>query len=111
MDNSKYYCDFQTKGSCNYAFVIIFQKKFRNFYFRDKFEKVLKKNKIEFRRGTAGGGNQSKQPYLNYFKGKFEKSKVLKNTDIVHDFGFYIGNYPELKIEKINTICKILNNI
>ena len=111
LDESKYYCDFQTEGSCNYAFVIIFQKKFRNIKFRNKFEKVLRKNNIEFRRGTAGGGNQARQPYLNFFKGKYIKSKVLKNTDIIHDFGFYIGNYPNLKIQKINRICKILNSI
>ena len=111
LDESKYYCNFQTEGSCNYAFVIIFQKKFRNIKFRNKFEKVLRKNNIEFRRGTAGGGNQARQPYLNFFKGKYIKSKVLKNTDIIHDFGFYIGNYPNLKIQKINRICKILNSI
>jgi len=111
LDKSKYYHEFKTKGSCNYAFVIIFEKKFRNLRFRNKFENILQKNKIEFRRGTAGGGNQIKQPYLKFFKGKFKKANNLINTNIIHDYGYYIGNYPDLGREKINKICKILNNI
>ena len=109
LDKTKYYCDFKTNGSCNYAFVIIFKKDFRNLKFRNKFERMLQKKKIEFRRGTAGGGNQVKQPYLKYYKGKFKKSKNLINTDIIHDYGYYIGNYPELSKEKIDKICNILN--
>ena len=35
----------------------------------------MKKNKIEFRRGNAGGGNQLRQPYLK----KFIKNVNLKN--------------------------------
>ena len=111
LDKLKYYNDFDTKGSCNYAFVIIFKKDFRNFKFRDKFEKILNKNKIEFRRGTAGGGNQTRQPYLEYFKGKYRKPNNLSNTNIIHDFGYYIGNHPSLKKDKIDKICNILNSI
>ena len=59
----------------------------------------------------AGGGNQTRQPYLKYFKGRYKVSKNLNNTNIIHDFGYYIGNYPELKKNKISKICKILNNV
>ena len=110
INKLKYWSNFDTQGSCNYAFVIIFQKDFRNIKFRDKFEKILNKNKIEFRRGTAGGGNQTKQPYLEYFKGKYKKLSNLSNTDIIHDFGYYIGNHPSLKRDKIDRICNILNS-
>ena len=29
----------------------------------------------------------------------------------VHNFGYYIGNYPDLKRTKIKKICDILNKI
>ena len=46
---------------------------------------------------------------------KFIKEKKiigqLKNANIVHNYGYYIGNYPSLKKDKILKICKILNSI
>ncbi len=108
IDGKKYWKNFDILGSCNYAFPIILKTK--NFKKRDLFEKTLKKNKIEFRRGNAGGGNQLRQPYL---KGTVKNLnlKRFKNVDHVHFFGYYIGNYPDLKKDKIQKICKILNNI
>ena len=36
---------------------------------KEKFEKLMNRNGIEFRRGNAGGGNQMRQPYIkNYLK-------------------------------------------
>ena len=111
LDDEKYMTNFNSEGSCNYAFIIILQEKFRNFNFRKKFENILNNKNIEFRRGLAGGGDQTKQPYLNYFKNKFKIVGNLKNTKIVHNYGYYIGNYPTLKKQKILEICKILNSI
>ena len=68
----------------------------------------MKKNGIEFRRGNAGGGNQLRQPYLKKYV-KNIKLKNFPNVEHVHFFGYYIGNYPILKKEKIKKICKILN--
>ena len=111
LDKDLYYTDFNTKGSCNYAFLIVFKKKYQNFDFRDKFEKILSVNQIEFRRGLAGGGDQTLQPYINYFDKKIKKVGTFETTRSIHNFAYYIGNYPTLKIEKINQICKILNSI
>ncbi len=108
LDGKKYRIDFDIKGNCNYAFPLILKKaSFKNRYV---LEKQLKKNKIEFRRGNAGGGNQLRQPYLK----KFVKNINLKNfkeVDHVHFFGYYIGNYPSLNYIKIKKICSILNSI
>ena len=68
------------------------------------------KNKIEFRRGNAGGGNQLRQPYLKKFVRNIN-FKQFKNVEKIHFFGYYIGNYPSLKIKKIKQIVKILNQI
>jgi len=108
INSEKYRNDYSLKGSCNYAFPLVLKK--GNIKNRNLLEKILKKNKIEFRRGNAGGGNQLRQPYLKeYIKGI--NLKQFKEVDHIHFFGYYIGNYPSLKKDKILRICKILNNI
>ena len=108
LDEKKYWTDFKTAGSCNYAFPIILRTK--NIKKRDHFEKILNKNRIEFRRGNAGGGNQLRQPYLNNII-KIKNFKNFKNVEKVHFFGYYIGNYPSLEKSKILKITQILNDI
>ena len=108
LDPKKYWINYDIHGSCNYAFPIILKTK--NLKKRDYFEKQLFKNNIEFRRGNAGGGNQLRQPYLKDIV-KLKNFKEFKNVELVHFFGYYIGNYPELKREKILKITQILNNI
>ena len=71
---------------------------------------MLKKYNIEFRRGNAGGGNQLRQPYLKKIIKNINLSKY-KEVDHIHFYGYYIGNYPSLKISKIRKICSILNSI
>ena len=108
LDPKKYWINYDIHGSCNYAFPIILKTK--NLKKRDYFEKQLFKNNIEFRRGNAGGGNQLRQPYLEDII-KLKNFKEFKNVELVHFFGYYIGNYPELKREKTLKITQILNNI
>ena len=108
LDPKKYWVNYDINGSCNYAFPIILKTK--NLKKRDYFEKQLFKNNIEFRRGNAGGGNQLRQPYLKNII-KLKNFKEFKNVELVHFFGYYIGNYPELKREKTLKITQILNNI
>tara|TARA_B100000427_G_C15246481_1_gene480169 strand:- start:138 stop:674 length:537 start_codon:yes stop_codon:yes gene_type:complete len=108
LDKKIYRTDFYIKGSSNYAFPVILKtKKIKS---RNLFEKVLIKNRIEFRRGNAGGGNQIRQPYIKDITNKINL-KNFKEVDHIHFFGYYIGNYPSLKKEKIKKICKILNSV
>ena len=108
LDGSKYRTNFLIKGSCNYAFPLVLNKaSFKN---RNKLEKILKINRIEFRRGNAGGGNQLRQPYVRKIIPKVNFNR-FKEVDHIHFFGYYIGNYPSLKITKIKKICSILNSI
>ena len=108
LNPSMYRTDFDLKGSCNYAFPLILKK--ANFKNRNKLEKIMNKNKIEFRRGNAGGGNQLRQPYLKNVVKKINL-KHFKQVDHIHFFGYYIGNYPSLNIKKIRKLCSILNSI
>ncbi|MDC3274367.1 aminotransferase class I/II-fold pyridoxal phosphate-dependent enzyme [Candidatus Pelagibacter sp.] len=109
LDKDKYFKEFDSKGSCNYAFPLLL--KIRNLNNRYKLEKTLTKNNIEFRRGGPGGGNQLRQPYLKNIIKKKINYKNYPNVEIIHSYGYYIGNYPSLSKKKIIKICKILNEI
>mgnify|MGYP001368658425 CR=1 FL=1 len=71
--------------------------------------KYLTKNKVEFRRGNAGGGNQMRQPYLKKII-KLKNFNDFQNVEHVHHFGYYIGNFPTLTQKKIIKLVNIINN-
>ncbi len=108
LDPERYYTDFDLEGSSNYAFNLVLRKP--DLAFCGRVMDTLRQAGVEFRRGSAGGGNQLRQPYLkpllpeNFYKG-------FPAVDHIHFFGFYIGNYPDLKSEKILKLCEILNAI
>jgi CDP-6-deoxy-D-xylo-4-hexulose-3-dehydrase len=108
IDSKKYFTDFDLQGNSNYAFPIIL--KTSSFKKRNKFENSLQISNIEFRRGNAGGGNQLRQPYLKKYLKKINIKK-FKNVEHIHNFGYYIGNFPSLSKNKIKKICLFLNKI
>ena len=63
---------------------------------------------IEFRKGSAGGGNQLRQPYLRKRMGDLFLS--FPETEHIHFYGFYIGNYPKLAAEDVIYLASVLNN-
>ena len=103
-----FFTNFNLEGSSNYGLHLIMKKK-NKFLFR-KLLSVLKSNSIEYRIGSAGGGNQLRQPYLKNFKKKY-KLYNFPNTEHMHFYSLYIGNYPNLKKEKILNLSKALNKI
>jgi CDP-6-deoxy-D-xylo-4-hexulose-3-dehydrase len=107
LDSNKYITELSTEGQCNYAFIVIMREK--SFELRDLIEKTLNENGIEFRRGLSGGGNQLRQPFL--FKEYENKLSNFQNVEHVHNFSWYIGNYPTLNTEKIDLLVNLLNNI
>ena len=70
----------------------------------------MRNHGVEFRRGTSGGGNQLRQPYLKKALGNFDLSKYPA-VEHIHFYGFYIGNYPDLEHEKILGLCTVLNSL
>ena len=107
LDKSKFRTNFDISGSCNYAFTLVMNDK--SITNRKKLETTMKNNNIEFRRGMAGGGNQLMQPYIKKYIKNF-KINDFKEVNHIHHYGYYIGNYPDLKKEKIIKICKIINS-
>ena len=108
LDSGKFRTDFEVEGNSNYAFILILKSP--DTQFAEKVMSVLRQNGIEFRRGTSGGGNQLRQPYLKKIIGEDEYKKYPQ-ADHVHFYGFYIGNYPTLEKEKILKLCSILNSL
>lgn len=107
LDPKKYFTDFEREGSCNYAFTLVLRKPDRELW--NRIEKTLRERKIEFRRGTSGGGNQLRQPYLRrLFPDEY---KNYPQVDHIHFFGAYIGNYPELETHRITALCELLNDV
>ena len=103
-----FFTDFDLKGSSNYAFQLILKRKNKKLF--NKVLSILKKNSIEYRVGSVGGGNQLRQPYLKSYNLK-KNFKSLKNTEHMHFYGLYIGNYPHLDHKKIINLCKLLDKI
>ena len=107
--NSKVYrTDFKLEGSSNYAFNLILKES--DDVLVTKLMKKMKESGIEFRRGSAGGGNQTRQPYLKNIV-PVNHYKDFPETEHVHFYGFYIGNFPDLNDSEIDEICKILNSV
>ena len=106
LDNVLYYNEYFVEGSSNYALPLILRKE------NDKMQQVcqiLEDEKVEYRLGTAGGGNQARQPYLERYEYKVVGN--LEVSDYIHDYGLYIGNHPELTEKEILHLCERLNNV
>jgi len=103
-----YFTDFETEGSCNYAFTLVLKN--RDDQLRDAIMEALANAGIEFRRGTSGGGNQLRQPYLRKLLANDEAQEYPK-IDHVHFYGFYIGNYPDLETDNVLRLCRLLNEV
>jgi CDP-6-deoxy-D-xylo-4-hexulose-3-dehydrase len=108
LDPNLYRTDFHTEGSCNYAFTLVLKEADPALYRR--VVTALRGAGVEFRRGTAGGGNQLRQPYLRRLLGD-EAWKQCPRADHVHFYGFYIGNYPTLDADRILQLCDLLNGL
>ena len=108
IDPTKYRTDFKLEGSSNYAFNLVLKEADEQLVV--KLMNRMREAGVEFRRGSAGGGNQIRQPYLKDVVPK-EHHKEFPEVEHVHFYGFYIGNYPDLSDEEINDICEIVNSV
>lgn len=107
LDAAKFRTEFKREGSSNYAFTLVLRDP--DEALRDRVERELRANQVEFRRGTSGGGNQLRQPYLRRLFG--DEYAKYPHVDHVHFFGWYIGNYPALRPERVLDLCSLLNSL
>lgn len=107
LDSSKYRTDFRLEGCSNYAFNLVLNEPDDGL--TERLMQKMRQERVEFRRGSAGGGNQLRQPYLRKLLG--EAYRNFPEVDHIHFYGFYIGNFPSLEKEKILKLCNILNSV
>jgi len=108
LNQKKYYVGFKLLGASNYAFNLILNDKDQDFV--NRLMMRMKEEGIEFRRGSAGGGNQTRQPYLEkYIPANYHLN--FPNTEHIHFYGFYIGNFPSMEIDEVDFITKTLNEV
>jgi len=108
LDPKIFYTNFDSKGSSNFSLPLIVRPDMTE---EDKEGlmgevcEVLEEEKIEYRVGTAGGGNQTLQPYLKSGKYEYRIHDHLDNTNHIHDYGLYIGNHTELTEQQVINLC------
>jgi CDP-4-dehydro-6-deoxyglucose reductase, E1 len=107
LNSSKFISSFKTWGNSSFALPLIMQSIIRHKL--DDVCKILEDEKVEYRVGTAGGGNQARQPYLKKFP--YRVVGTLSQADYIHDYALYIGNHTDLNEEQIINLCKKLNNV
>jgi CDP-6-deoxy-D-xylo-4-hexulose-3-dehydrase len=107
LDASKFYLDFDVEGSSNFALPLVLKEPSKEQL--KAVCDVLNEEKVEYRLGTAGGGNQALQPYLKFYNHKVEGD--LPNTNYIHHYALYIGNHTELTSNQITNLCSKLNTI
>ena len=107
LDGSKFRTDFAMEGSSNYAFTLVIRDADPDY--RDRVQAAMREAKVEHRRGTSGGGNELRQPYLRRLYP--EEFKRYPQVDHVHFYGYYIGNYPSLAQARIKELTAFLNSI
>lgn len=108
IDSDKYRTDFKLEGSSNYAFNLVLK-----YPDDDLIQRLMQKMRecgVEFRRGSSGGGNQIRQPYLKDIVPDGHH-REFPETEHVHFYGFYIGNFPDLRDGEVDELCAILNQV
>ena len=107
LNESKFFVDFDRQGNSNFALPLLL---------KDKSDlsavcATLEGQKVEYRLGTAGGGNQAQQPYLVEGKYTYRLNEKLINADYIHECGLYVGNHTDLTSDQVQHLCRRLNEI
>lgn len=103
-----YRTDFKLEGSSNYAFNVILKEADDDLVHR--LMRTMSASGVEFRRGSAGGGNQIRQPYLKHVVPDGHH-REFPQVEHVHFYGFYVGNFPDLSHAEVDALCAILNSV
>ena len=106
LSSEKYFLDYDVEGNSSFALPLVLKDKDSELFRRAC--DVLESESVEYRVGTAGGGNQARQPYLEKYDYKI--SGNLEVADHIHDYGLYVGNHPELSSRQIINLCEKLND-
>ena len=108
LSEDKFVVDYQTEGSSNFSLPLVLKKKSAIGFL--EVQRILSDADVEFRLGTAGGGNQSMQPYLVRFRNNYHQHN-MQQLNHIHEFGLYVGNHTEVTTSMIQDLCQKLNQV
>ena len=109
LDSRKFYTAYCLEGNSNFALPLILNNKDKDLL--KKVCNTLEEEGVEYRLGTAGGGNQARQPYLVEGRYPYRTEGSLDNANHIHDYGLYIGNHTDLTAEQITNLCERINDV
>jgi len=100
-----YFTDFDIEGNSSFALPLITQQPI------DLVDicNLLENEKVEYRLGTIGGGNQANQPYIQKCSHKLIGD--LSTSNYIQSNALYVGNHPELDKNIIVNLCNKLNSL
>lgn len=106
LNAHKFRCDFNFEGCSNYAFVLALARPDERLF--NRVRALLNEQKVEYRVGLSGGGNQVRQPYVTKLYPQLNPLN-FPQSEHLHFYSLYLGNYPGLEKEKIINLCTKLN--
>lgn len=104
LTNSYFQTDFLVEGNSNFALPLILKEPNKVLF--KKICQILDSINVEYRLGTAGGGNLSRQPFIKKFNHKIIDDQ--KHVNHIHDYGLYIGNGSHVSKKNIEVVAKKL---
>jgi CDP-4-dehydro-6-deoxyglucose reductase, E1 len=109
LDSEKFFVKYSASGNSNFALPLVLREKDKRLL--QRVCSTLEDAKVEYRLGTAGGGNQARQPYLVEGKYDYVVKGELPAANHIHDYGLYIGNHTDLTEKQIIKLCERINNV
>lgn len=107
LNPARYRTQYRLEGSSNYALPLVLTE--GDEALMGRVLGLLRELGVEYRRGTAGGGNQLRQPYARERWADFYQA--FPQAEHIHHFGLYVGNFPDLESDKITALCEALNKL
>ena len=110
LDNlspEKYKVDYFRPGNSSFALPLILNN--ADIKLKNKVCRKLDQLKVEYRLGTAGGGNLSRQPFVKKFPHRIVDDQRVVNH--IHDYGLYVGNGSHVEEDAIRQLAKELNSL
>jgi CDP-6-deoxy-D-xylo-4-hexulose-3-dehydrase len=113
LDSNKFYTEFDVEGNSSFALPLIMKPNYSDrLHINDDYSSVcdiLDLSGVEYRLGTAGGGDQTSQPYMEKFTYYIQGD--IDNIEYIHHNSLYVGNHTDLTDEQIIELCKRLNDV
>lgn len=100
-NNSNFYWVSSNVGNSSFCFPLIA----KNIFIKQKLEKLLSDNGIEYR--PVVGGNLLRHPFLEKYS--LISANDRTNADIINDFGIYVGNNQFVTEKDMKLLGEIIN--